>query len=90
MESAYQLALNIQKRPVEKVVILYRLLKHYMELGDYKNSSETLTKIYELEGESSMQKLIQAIMQKRNGNLIKSQKILDSIEVHYRKWADLI
>ena len=88
-ESAHKLALNIATLPRERIVILYRLLKHFMELGDYRSASESLTKIYELEGESSMQKLIQAVLQKRNGNRSKSQKILESIEEEYIKWFEL-
>lgn len=89
-KTAYNLAFEICGRRETRVVIQYRILQQSMELGDQKSASETLSKLYEIEGESSKQKLIHAILQKRNGNQTKFQKILDSIEDKYKNWSDLI
>jgi hypothetical protein len=89
-ESAHNRALELCRRPAEQICILYRLLKHYMELGNHKSASEILNKLYQTEGESSMQKLVQATLQKRNGNQTKFQKILETIDSEYRNWFDLI
>lgn len=90
VESAHVGALEICSRPAEQIVVQYRLIKHYMELGNHKSASEILAQLAQLEGESAMQKLIQAILQKRNGNQNKLHKILESIHAEYRTWSDLI
>ena len=62
-----------------------------MELRDFKAVSEFIAKIYAFEGESEMQKLVQAVIQKWAGNEVKCKKILDSITGEkYGKWCTTI
>ena len=74
----------------ERIPIMLKLGKAYLNLNDGKAFSEIISSANLIDGDLDGCKLMQAILQQRNGNKSKCQKILDSVGPEAEEWKSWI
>ena len=74
-----------------KTISLLNLAKLYLQVNDLKTASDIVQQLNESDADQDLSRIFQCIMQIRNKNSNKAQKILDSIaSPTYDKWKEIL